>query len=55
MDREGMRYHCYISSIHFTGFGFLFLFLFVALLFTASVLSLHACILICVVTAIVSV
>jgi hypothetical protein len=53
-DREGMRCHCYIiyllhwvlSSFHF---------LFVALLSTASVLSLHACILICVVTAIVSI
>lgn len=40
-----------ISSIYFIGFGFLSVF-FVALLFTASVLSLHACILICVVAAI---
>src|ERR1700755_2819119 len=25
-DREGMRCHCYISSIYFTGFGFLSVF-----------------------------
>ena len=49
MDRGEVRCHCYLSSIYFTGIGFLSV-LFVALLFTASLLSLLACILICVVT-----
>jgi hypothetical protein len=41
-DREGMRCHCYISSIYFTGFGFLSVFWFVAL-FVALLCAVAAC------------